>query len=153
MYGGHISMATFSTRASSSGEYWLQNEVRLSSFRSSITSRTRASLNAFTTVMYSCPRVIEVSSTPTLAGSAARPRRFIPRATARERIPATSSQLNRIPFATAAILSVAPSQSMTNASNSAVNRERSSAHGTRTCLTPCSLHLTRGTVAVRIVWY
>ena len=64
-----MSMATFSTRASSSGEYWLQNALRLSSFRSSITSRTRASLNAFTTVMYSCPRVMEVSSTTTLAGS------------------------------------------------------------------------------------
>lgn len=41
---------------------------------------------------------------------------------------------------------------MTKASISAVKPEPGSAHGTCTCLTPCSLHCTRLTSAIRIVW-
>jgi len=44
-------------------------------------------------------------------------------------------------------------QSITRASNSAVNPEPGSAHGTDTVTTPCSSHFTRGTSATRIVLY
>ena len=45
------------------------------------------------------------------------------------------------------------SQSIAIASNSAVNRDRASAHGTRTCCTPCSAHRTRSTSARSSVRY
>jgi hypothetical protein len=64
----------------------------------------------------------------------------------------TSSQLNPSCRDTAEMLA-SPSQSITNASNIAVNRPPGSAHGTDTCFTPCSLHFTRGTSATRIVRY
>jgi hypothetical protein len=41
-----------------------------------------------------------------------------------------------------------PWQAITSASNDAVNRERSSADGTRICFTPSSSHLMRGTFAI-----
>ena len=67
-------------------------------------------------------------------------------------IPATWSQLSRHCRATAAKLATF-SQSITIASNSAVNRDCASAHGTRTCCTPCSAHRTRGTSARTSVRY
>ncbi len=67
-------------------------------------------------------------------------------------MPSNSSQLNLIRRDTAEILASC-SQSIAKLSIIAVNRDLSSAHGTFTCRTPCSLHLTRGTSAVRIVRY
>jgi len=51
---------------------------------------------------------------------------------------------------TAAVLA-SFSQSITSASNSAVNGEPGSAHGTSTVTTPCSGHRTRGTSAATMV--
>jgi len=73
-------------------------------------------------------------------------RRARPRATARDMIPSTSSQLSLRRRDTADVLA-SRSQSITTRSNSAVKREPGSAQGAAICFTPCSGHSTRGTAA------
>jgi len=73
-----------------------------------------------------------------------------PRATARSmRCQASSHVTRRI--RAALWTSVARSTSIASRSNKTVNRDRGSAHATRTCLTPCVGHRTRGTRAWREV--
>ena len=67
-------------------------------------------------------------------------------------MPSTSSQLSPICCATAEV-AASRSQSITTASNGAVNRERLSLHGAATCLTLCRSQSTRGISAARIVRY
>lgn len=76
--------------------------------------------------------------------------RCSPRLTERSWMPAHSSQLSRRSPATSEI---EPhfSQVIDSASNSAVNREPASAHGTKSCFTPCSRQETRGTSLSMIV--
>src|SRR5579883_3529527 len=65
-------------------------------------------------------------------------------------MPCASSQL--MPRMRAApSTSVSQSTSMAKLSNSSVKRDFGSAQGTRTCLTPCSSHRTRGSRACRCV--
>ena len=75
-----------------------------------------------------------------LTGSCARLAR--PRATARLRIPSASSQLSPISSARPDSL-VSRSSRMTQASNNAVKRLRSSARGIRIWWTPCPAHCTQ----------
>ena len=104
-----------------------------------------------TTVTYSWRFGNDVSSTPSRRGTVSS-RRSSPRRTARCIIPSTSFQVRSNCRATAERLASC-SQSITSASNSAVNPDPGSDHGTASVLTPCSGQPTRGTSAARIVLY
>ena len=130
-----------------------QNASSVAFLRWSPTQSTRPRSRSETTVTYSCRFWKLVSSMPsTRIGSSAR--RARPRSTARFKIPSASSQLRPISRARPATV-VSRSSRIAIASNRAVNRLRSSAHGTRIVRNPppCSGHSTRGIRALNTVRY